>query len=348
MLLNSFSNMILAIGCWICLITFCQSKVIEVNSEGNDSIDCCSEGKCACASLFEALHNTSSNTVINITSSISLHNVIEVRNLSRITIIGNGVTVTCNNSGNVAFIYCTNVCIQGITWDQCGYPNNLYLNYAVFFLATGNVSIRECTFQNSEVCYVVIFNQVSEAVVVENSRFLFNTVANSSLCEYVASLDISSKENPETVYFFINETLFYHNGALDYGESSILSCNLQSLQQVVIIMENLKVSTSLGLGGSLVCVSQYYIYIYLTNVTFLNNSNGGLNISMNSLQDNVTLGISSSVFANNINGALSILAGGHVSNVILYGTMITGNKGTFLRNINILFGNVEKVTGIIF
>ena len=353
-LLNLSSNMILAIGCWIFLITFCQSKVIEVNSKGNDSMNCCVEGECVCASLPEALSHIESNNVINITSSVSLNSSIQIGNLNNITIISNGVTVMCNNSGNVAFIYCSNVLIKGITWDRCGNPNDPYLHYAIDFIATGNVSIRECTFQHSEVCQVVNFVSVSEIVVVANSRFLFNIVINSSLCENVASLAFHSEENTalQNIFIVITETVFYHNGALDYdhygdyGKSSSLFYSLRSLLQIIIFMENLNISTSLGVGGNLTCLSQSSVPMYLTNVTVFNNSNGGLEIFMGSSMSVTLLNISSSVFTNNVNGALSILIRGVYSrNVILRGTVITGNTGTFRRNP--VFGNVEQVTGIL-
>ena len=320
--------MILAIACWICLLTFCQSKVIEVIREGNDSIDCCTEGKCGCASLLKALQNITSNTVINITSSVSLHSIIQIGDVypvSNTTIIGNGITVTCNNSGNIAFINCSNISIQGITWDQCGVPTIPYLNYVVAFNATGNVAIRECTFQHSKVCQVVLFNPVSEAIVVEHSRFLFNVVVNSSLCEYVASLSVFSEYN-DLIHINITETLFYQNGVLDYGNNFTLYCYLNSTQQIVIYMENLNISASLGVGGNFTCFSRTDIYMYLTNVTFVNNSNEGLYILMDSYQC-ATLDISSSVFASNANGALSIDIFGESSNVVLNGTMIKGNKG---------------------
>ena len=355
-LLNLSSNMILAIGCWICLITFCQSKVIEVSSKGNDSVNCCVEGECVCASLPEALSHIESNTVINIASSVSLNSSIQIGNLNNITIISNGVTVMCNNSGNVAFIYCSNVLIKGITWDRCGNPNDPYLHYAVDFIATGNVSIRECTFQHSEVCQVVNFVSVSEIVVVANSRFLFNIVINSSLCENVASLAFYSEENTalQNIYIFITETVFYHNGALDYGhygdygKSSSLFCSLGSSLQITIIMENLNTSTSLGVGGNLTCFSQSRVAIYLINVTVFNSSYGGLEIFMQSNQNFASLNliINSSVFAKNVNGALSILiADGYSSDVVLSKIIITGNTGTFRKNP--LFGNVEQVTGIL-
>ena len=73
--------------------TLCQGKVIEVNSEGKDSNACCKEGKCLCGSLFEALFHVENNTVINITSSVPLHNSTHVERLENFTITGNNIIV---------------------------------------------------------------------------------------------------------------------------------------------------------------------------------------------------------------------------------------------------------------
>ena len=124
-LLNPFSNMILAICCWIFTFTFCQGKYVEVNNEVNDSIDCCLMGTYLCGSLFEALSCIEDNSMINITSSlVTLHNAAHMESRKNITIIGNEVTVACNDSGSLDCLYCSNVVIKGIIWDQCGNPND--------------------------------------------------------------------------------------------------------------------------------------------------------------------------------------------------------------------------------
>ena len=164
--LNSFSNMILAIACWIFLFTLCQSKYIEVNNEGNDSSNCCIEGMCPCGSLYEALVHVENDTMINITSSlVTLHNATHMRTRNNITIIGNEATVACNDSGILDCYYCSNVVIKGITWDQCGDPNHSSIRYAIGFRITINVSIIACTFQYSKVCIVVSVHTLSSGIV---------------------------------------------------------------------------------------------------------------------------------------------------------------------------------------
>ena len=217
-LLNSFSIMILAIGCWILLFTLCQSKHIEVNNKGNDSSSCCIEGTCLCGSLYEALLNVENDTVINITSSlVILHNATHMETKNNITIISNGATVTCNDSGSLDCLYCSNVIIKGITWDQCGDPNHPHIHYAIGFGITINVSIIACIFQYSKVCIVVAVYQLSSGILqVHNSRFLFNHIVNLSQCTgagLYATLLINDGEyrGIQNSHVSIRGTLFYHN-----------------------------------------------------------------------------------------------------------------------------------------
>ena len=110
-----------------------HSKVITINiTSGNSSPQCCTEEECMCASLTVALQYINSSTTINITSSsVMLEESVKLGsghtsgsgNLTDITITGSNVTIMCNNSGSVYCESCSNVKIEGITWDRCGYPN---------------------------------------------------------------------------------------------------------------------------------------------------------------------------------------------------------------------------------
>ena len=137
----------------ICLISPCRSKVIEVNNEGNESSSCCIKGACLCGSLCEALYHANNNSVINITSSLGmLQNVTYMGKgyLNNVTISGNEVTVACSNSGVLRCSYCSNIFIKGITWDQCGNPNDLYFINDIGFTYVTNISITNCIFQYSK------------------------------------------------------------------------------------------------------------------------------------------------------------------------------------------------------
>ena len=106
-----------------------HSNVIQVGNHGNGSVQCCKLGECNCSSLFNALQYLDINTVVNITEYLVvtvLDNVTQMGsgNLSNATIVGNYVTIYCNNTGRVFCELCSNVTIKGITWDQCGWTDS--------------------------------------------------------------------------------------------------------------------------------------------------------------------------------------------------------------------------------
>ena len=264
-LLNSFSFAVLVITCWFCLLTLCQSKYIEVNRKGNDSTNCCIYGACLCGSLFEALINVENNTIINITSSVPLHNItrsgLQLKILNNITITGSRVTVDCNNTGIFICLNCSNVVIQGITWDQCGVPNHPDYIHAVAINNSINVSIIRCTFQHSKVCFAVSLLLLSGFAEIQDSRFLFNRITNLSQCVnefYIYSslsiLDPVAGNVTQTVFVTIIRTLFYHNGPYndidqqlnnyDTPVNAALVCFLTERRVVKIYVEDLTVSTS--------------------------------------------------------------------------------------------------------
>ena len=318
------------------------------------------EGTCLCGSLFKALQQVENNTVINITSLVTFHNFIEIGNLSNITIIGNEATVACNNSGIFTCLYCSNVVIQGITWDQCGNPNHSIYIYAIGFIEVTNISIVTCTFQFSKICKAVTLqlSLLSGYVEVKDSRFLFNYVINSSQCISYGSLSITSS-NEETqsqnVYVIIIGTLFDYNGAMDYGEeyvhimsSAFYSALLYNI--VYYIIENSTISNSFGLGSYLYNTENNVLAMQLTNFTLLNNSGGGLIIvatSYSSQMASAYIKIISSTFANNINGTFKLVIVTEFSSIVeLHGVTVVKNERTF-RKDNFNSNMNDQGTGIL-
>ena len=324
---------LLSIAGWICLFALCENKFIEVNNEGNESSSCCTEGTCLCSSLFKAFLHVENNTVINITSSVSLHNLSRIGSetlLNNVTITGNRITVACNNSGSFACVYCHNVVIQGITWDQCGDPNNPNISHAVGFGVAINVSILGCTFQHSKGCFALLIPLSSGFVEIHDNKFLFNHATNFTLCykRLHGSLAIISGNHDvrQNVSVSINETLFYQNGV---PTDSTLICFLFTEQVVKFHIENTIVSTSVGLGGNFMFddISSNVI-MQLTNVTFYNNSNGGSIIRI--VGHLVSILADSCSYAHNINGLLKLEISGIISYIILYKLTVIGNKETFM------------------
>ena len=343
--------MILFFAGWICFLALCQSKVVEVNDEGNDSIVCCVEGVCPCGSLFKALLHVENNSVINITSSVPLHNLTRIGlvSLNNITIIGNRVMVSCNNSGIFTCWYCSNVVIQGITWDQCGDPSHLNNTHAIGFKVAINISIIECTFQYTKACFVIFLPLSSGFVNVHNSRFLFNQVINLPQCSnglhgsiYIVINDIDGEHKIiQNAVVSITSSLFYQNGMSDYTKqflpipfSATIHCSLTTLQIVKIYIENSTVSTSFGLGGNFVFLEISNVIMQVTNMTFSNNSNGGLIVRVINASS-AFVQLNSCSYEHNFNGSLKLAIKARSSNVILHRLSIFGNKGGFIDNVKL-------------
>ena len=162
---------------WLCLITHVACDVlITVNNNGSDNDKCCVYGTCPCSSLSSALHDVSDNTVINITSeSVTVHNIVGMGsgNLSHITIIGNGATIMCNNTGCVYCESCSDITIMGITWYQCGCNGSGYpvtqLAALGFTIVASDIHIQNCTFLNSSGYPVYIYNATGNVLITESS-----------------------------------------------------------------------------------------------------------------------------------------------------------------------------------
>ena len=189
-------------------------KVITINNNGNDSSLCCKDGMCECSSLYNATLLMGNNTVINITSqTVLLDYNLDMNYLNNITITGNGATIMCNGFGSVTCSMCSNIAIEGITWDQCGYR---YIGI-LFDGQTSNISIINCTFQRFKVCIAVeIYNLVGIMNVI-NSKFVRNLIG-VTWCDasFYNSLLIFSSES---AYVNIYDSLFYYNGIryVDYN-----------------------------------------------------------------------------------------------------------------------------------
>ena len=347
---------------WLCLVTLVACDVtITVNNNGNDSVICCS-GKetCPCSSLSSALHNMSDNTLINITSeSVTLHDIVGMGsgNLSNITIIGNGATIMCNNTGGVYCESCSDVTIMGITWHQCGGKDSEHPITQIPVLAFTNISseltIQECTFQYSSGCPVYIqLNGAKGNVLIKESNFVANVFdfdysSHDDLC---AGLYISSNAQ---VVFTINNSRFDGNGCTRNESDNfcpyfgaIVHSNNDAFEHDQYLFENTNFSNNFhGLNVENAVTK-------LLNVNVYNNINYGIYVYMNA----GTFSILSATFINNRN-ALSIdgdtvkilSSATFISNVdalsITAGT-ISISSVTFINNANALSINSEESASI--
>ena len=135
-------------------------------------------GNCSCPSLCTALANLTSNTLINVTTDMTLSSVITFADLTNITIIGhNNPTVKCNNSGGLHFASCHNCIIQGIIWDGCGaniIKENANVSHPVLQLInSSNITIKNCSFQSS-IGQAIVLSQMTGDVGISHCNFLCN------------------------------------------------------------------------------------------------------------------------------------------------------------------------------
>ena len=224
-----FRVTMITVGVLIFLITLTgqlvHSKVITINiTSGNSSLLCCNEEGCMCASLSIALQYINSNTTINITSSsvmleesvtLGSGNTRRSGKLTDITITGSNITIMCNYRGSVYCELCSNVKIEGITWDRCGRPGNItYWSYTegVKFSGISNISLVNCTFQHFKTP-AVTFSDVSENVNVNHCNFLSNEFMPLSFafCINVFGIfcDSSKSSNLTSISLNISDSYFY-------------------------------------------------------------------------------------------------------------------------------------------
>ena len=309
--------------CLIILISQCvHCKVININSDnGTISTECCVHGACVCSSLYTALANITSNTVINITSkSVALNNTTTMGsgNLTNIAITGSNVTIMCNNSGSVYCESCDNVTIEGITWDSCGDPNGAHAG--VTFNGTSNISLVNCTFQHSQISAVSLID-VSDNISIQYCKFLSNLVnvptqvAKDNEFDGVLRITRSPLRllNNSNITVSIVKCYFYDNGFFHSSPNSLSIHIIDSPDSLinrgcVILKSTTFISNRVGAYISvhmekLVSVQLIEILAFNNTVHYeLDNriGTGIITIYATSNNDDVNLSIISSHFISNI------------------------------------------------
>ena len=354
-------RMMMIINVLICLIILTSqcicvhSKVININSNnGNDSTECCINGTCACSSLYNALLNITSNTIINITSkSVALHNTTTMGsgNLTNITITGSNVTIMCNNSGSVYCESCDHVRIEGITWDSCGDPNGTNIA-GMTFNGTRNISLVNCTFQHSLISAVYLL-EVSDNILIQHCNFLSNIPINDF--EFNSTLNIlrhsprySNSSNITNITITIFESYFYNNGGcfqnitgisslnIDIDDNSVINCYV--ILKATIFVSN-RVDVNIGVR------TFKLVNIQLIEILAFNNSFvKGIRLSLFSYtNDNVALSINSSTFKGNYGSDVWCFLHANITSITINNsTFIDGNSSITPTALGILAGAVIK------
>ena len=163
-------------------------NVINVNLNGSDSEGCRSTGHIPCTSLDCALTHLQSDGCVNITSAmIPLSTVVKINNVNNITIRGQGNTIVmCNNTGGVSCNNCSDVVIEGITWDKCGDPGLQHLAYpnafgGLNFTNVTNLIIQNCILQRSRVRALSLY-LVAGTISISHTQFYSNANYDDIYC----------------------------------------------------------------------------------------------------------------------------------------------------------------------
>ena len=383
--------MLTALSVWLCLITGVANWTITVNTTMHDDGMCCgnNETQCTYGSLSTALRCLKNDTVITIVSNMNvLDNITTMGSglLNNITIIGNGATVMCNNTGGIFCNSCSNIIIKQIIWDQCGFTNDS--NYeqkhlsALHFEYALNAIIQNCIFQNSSGCPVYIENA--------HGNFTVNS------CNFSANYVYGPHDKDECAGLYINYgnanlTISVTNSIFDSNVCEPLTCG-SNVSAVVITSNTIHDGTKLNLmitfvhtqflynPGGLFISTGYYATILLNNVVFYNNTLWGAFIRMQQISSDVatptTLTILSSSFENNANALrlnavpmtiISISGSnfihntatdnlGAVSFISLYGQLdinisnsqFLHNSGGFYLNTNAYYGTIDLLNVTFF
>ena len=297
-------------------------------------------GTCPCGSLCYALQNLTSNSIINITSeSVTLNTTTPIGsgNLQNITITGNGATIMCNNSGGVYCESCSDVIIEGITWDQCGDPNKDNVVAGIHFTDIHNFKIERCFLQGFKICAVSLDPGYGE-IIVKSTIFQFNVMEKSA-----NSFDGSGlKIHPETTNtsILISNSTFNGNGYFDnLHNQSYYGLYVEATDDTLLYF-SLTISKTKFLsnsGGACVYIDAANLApIILNDLIFFNNTNRGIWFpSLNG--PHIFLTLSNSSFTNNKDGGIigtivNSVKGNYIVNIVLEHSNFTNNSAATAAN----------------
>ena len=169
-----------------CLPYTGQGDVVIIDSNGivwcsDQKVFVCVSKECDCNKLEDLLDGLESNTLVNITNTVTLSSVITLEYLNNVSIIGyNNVTVNCVNGGGLRLWQCSNLIIEGITWIRCGNYNNTndvpVIHLTMYYYHISMTTIQKCTFQYSLGNAISLdhVSRISNTVIIDNCNFTNN------------------------------------------------------------------------------------------------------------------------------------------------------------------------------
>ena len=326
------------------------NKTITISDKGNNTTECCVDGKCPCSSLEIALRNVNNNTLINITSAKEALTVqINMKNVSMVGITGsNDTVIDCNNTGGVLYFFnCKEIDIFGITFYQCG---NSELLGAISLDHSHNISITNCTFQSSKI-YGITVESLPGRIVINDTEFLCNNKSLLSSGLFIQQTKEGS--TPMHLELVIIRSVFDHNGAYhlsdfgSYGGGMSIFINDSSSQVKVFIEDSVFIGNVGSFGGGIyvstnVASNYFNGVIQLKHVSFVNNTatasmspilttlyNSGDAIYYTTSGNSTCFTVTSSTIRNN----MAIQSAALYTSVLMDKSMWSSVKGSFRLSI---------------
>ena len=303
---------------WVYLFTlnpYADGTVITVNWHYNVSVECCVNGACPCGNLSFALQNLGNDSIVNITSDFETlisDTPIGSGNLHNITITGNGTYILCYDLVRVYCELCSDVIIEGITWDGCS------TNWLLFSAFSINVSYCSfCLTDNRLFTGYKSYGSLSLSIH-------FSTFASCVL--YPEYLQFGGMHGAERHIILIDNSIFRVKLRLNLEGGSFF--HVMILSSIFIDYSSLEVSTSsYGL--------QSYVTIEISNTTIRGQ---GISSIASRGANHTNISISNTQFVNNsiqrsadqlryFEVAFAISINDNVGYLTMNNVSFVGNKG---------------------
>ena len=260
---------------------FVYERVITVDVNSNSS-SCCRHGNCTFNSLEAALDcanlDCEKRTVlVNVVShNLVLESDVNLSRCSHIKIAGLKYTnLHCENNATVSFVRCSEIVIEGISWDECGIPD-ISGNYGqLIFQYCSNVEITDCVFENSSGAGVSLV-AVDGNIFMHNLFFLHNAgngngggMSLSGLSNAYKYLNVSITNS-----FFSNNTVSSSCAYQGCSAGLYIYIEDSTLTEVYINVEGTLFNAHNASGSGAVFIQAYNmenVTINVRNMTCVNN-----------------------------------------------------------------------------
>ena len=249
---------------------------------------CCAYGNCSCNSLDHALANLTSNTLINITTDVTLSSLVTASDIENVSIIGhNSPTVNCKGIGRIHMNFCKNCTIQGITWDECGTKNiDNHIEPCVMLSYSSTVTIQNCSFQRS-VGQAVVLSKMSGDININDCKFVNNSFygGHGAAIYYLSN----NTGNPQFIFIISNCNFSYNRmKSLVYLENTSVKYNkiiltnstfhnnqgisIYAIHHTIYLNGEVLFYNNIAENGAGIFIRDYSTIMFNSNVAFIQNT----------------------------------------------------------------------------